>query len=1814
MKWTAGQQTQAVASSVSSSLANRPPEFIAGGDMSAFSLNENTPVGSIVYTLKARDPDGTRVYFYMSGGWFDVDRDSGAVRLSKPLDRETESTLDVIITVTDERIKGKGASNTVSLQREVRVTDFNDNAPRFSETTYSFSVSESTPPYTTVFDAIYISDPDSGSNSHVTLECAHSLTPSACDMFHIQSNQIGEGRYKGLISLKAITLNFESHSTYNLSLMARDRGGLSSRVSISINVLDVQDEPPRFLNAPYSVSLNESSPGNTAVLTILARDGDATPSLRRQLSLQLINDTKKYFDLIHTADDTWTLRTRNNLIDREDPEILLNGGLYQLGVKAVELTSSGRETLEAAYEDLTVVINDINDQQPTFSSPSIEFTIPEDMANGSAVAGLNLIVSDTDTGDNSKFTLSIEENSIASSVFSVSPSIVVGRSPVILKIRDSSFLDFEDMSKREYSFKIVASQGSLKSYCQVTVHVSDSNDHAPRFDSSSYQVQVPENAPSNIAIFSLTAVDSDSDSFGALTYSLRGLGAEKFLVNTSTGEISIAPCNGNDDQVISCLDYESQPSYSLTYTASDGGARHSSVSLFIEVMDVNDNPPVFTRSNRVREIYEGEQIISPPLFVRATDRDSHTEMRYHLKETNLTGLQVDAITGEVTMKSPVTADFSLLKTGERLKLNYSAIIVASDQGDPPLQASTVLTFIVKSERDGAPFFLAEPYTVSIAEDAPPGTPVIKVHAKDPDHSEDVLRYAITSGGKDKFLIDPVSGQISVSAHADLDRDSFGNRYVLTVSVTDTATPVPLTTLTTVDISISDVNDKSPSFAQKAYVVYMSDKEWREGKQLIKLTASDADDNAHLLYSIDVDTVEARDRTGFVLEGMGKQIASSVAIDETTGIVSIVKNDAGNLLKAAVVTLPIRVTDVNANERTAPQLDTCDLSIFIQSENDKNPIFAAPWTSSNPTYEISLAEETVIGSTVLTLTAKDSVTAMSANFEKIRDSDPQDIFTVHPVTGLVTLNKRLDYEELSEKTIRFSVKAIGNNLLAGRNTRPSSVANIIVKVQDMNDFSPTFDQDRYEASILESSQWPSTLVTVHASDPDSGSFGTVRYSLSGDGSNLFTIDPISGLISVARNVTLDREVKASYSLQVTATDNLVNEKGEPVLGHESSAPQRGTSVLVLIKLLDVNDNKPKFDKASYEAVVAENASPGFVVTTVTATDADEGLNGQVNYEILGFDQTPAHLRMFSIDTITGEITVLSSLAGKGRREAYSLDVRASDMGSPQLVTDTTVSIVIGDIAANDGIPVIIRPAIGEIIYVTENCKPGTFVYDVDAVDPDNPNHPNGRVMYKLLDPSPYFDLDPVTGIITTASIHSGLQRLPPVIDREMTGNFTLILVAHDLGSPVQETQHILSIVVNDTDDNEPYFQRSRDAAPLVFEIEEEQAIGSVLARIRPLDADEGVNAQIVCAIIDGDTGGYFTVDSSPADNSCLIRANKRLDRETDERFILTVKAFNPRSAPTAITRRQYDRDDLSQIQLELLLRDVDDNPPQFTMNSNCVAAVKFTSDVNTHLLTVKALDPDSSQNHLPIAYELEQVHFVHGKQILNHNASNFLQLDSTSGSLSSALSLRSLVGGYLNVTVRANNAPLKRPSRVNCKVFILRNKDLLKFTFKRRPDEMNKLMPSLQESLSKAITGVTLNLDTVQFLERSDGSLDFESTSACFQLIKTSRGGKSNLLDHKEAMRLLHSKSLSSLLSSFHVNSIEECVPHSVSYSMSSGEMGLILVAIFIAITGLILASMASSMKSRYNKRLMALHQQRIVDWQQELPLDTASFRSFPTIK
>ena len=1837
---------------------NRPPEFLAGGDLNGFIVNENTAVGSIVYTLKARDPDGSRVFYYMSGDSFSVDKDTGLVKLIRPLDRESEPVLDVIITVTDEKTKNRVA-NTVSLQREVKVGDTNDNVPTFTGSPYAFTVSEATHPFTTVFDGIFVTDIDSGLNAQVSLECipqdnhlhvansgnhSGSQVSSSCDMFHVHTTLLSEGKYRGSISLRAAQLNYEATSSYGMLILAKDRGGLSSNVTVNIDVLDAQDEPPKFLNAPYVVTVNESVATDSPLLTIEVRDGDATPSLRRPLKLSIVNDTKKYFGLKHVGDDMWVLTATQTPIDREDHDILANGGVYEVTVRAVEVVN-GRESGDVAVETITVMIRDVDDQKPSFSINEVKIPISEDILNNSVIPGFALIVTDTDVAENARFSLSLEDVDLsnpATKAFAVYPQTAVGRSAVQLKVINSNLIDYEEESKRVFSFNVVAT-GSLngeKSVSHVTLIVVDANDHSPSFDSEQYIVQVPEAAPPNISIFSLQATDADSDEFGSITYSMTGAGSEKFFVREETGEIGINPCDvsSTSDLYETCLDFETQTQYSLTYTATDGGGKSTSVNLVLDILDVNDNAPQFLKNlNTTGDINEGEKHFSVPLVMKATDRDERgtQAIRYYLKESNLTSLYVDAVSGEIKLAQPAKAIFSpVLEDGSRIKYNYAAVVKAVDAGDPPLDSEIGVTIVVRSERDGAPYFLKEPYQVSIREDTPSGTLVTAVTATDPNGDDDMLRYSIFSGSQGDFVINEATGELAVSLDSSIDLET-SRVYDIIVGVTDTQEPKPLTTTTNVRINILDVNNKLPKFIPSdSYTVYISEKDMKVGRKLIQVKATDVDAGSSLKYSIDTTGIVLRDKTGYpVMEGrsMGDgDVTRAFAVDELSGMVSFVESFT-LLAKTSVILIPITVRDENGIQF---QESRGEVSIYIQRDlNGNNPVFA----SSN--YEISVPEETVVGTTLVTVTAKDRITGSAVtDFEKDSSSDPKDLFNVEPSTGVVSLKKRLDFEDLDYilprtdgKEITLAIRAKGSMMFG--NEDPVSVAKVSIHVQDINDHSPVFSQESYSVFISEDTRHPTKVLTVGATDKDSGVFGTVRFSVSGDGSNLFEIDAVSGVVRVKKGVVLDREIKSSYNLQVTATDN--NAVTGVTRQHE--AQQKSTSVLAKISLLDVNDNKPVFDKTSYEGVVPENVPLGFVVGQVKAVDPDEGLNGKIDYEIIERDD---RTKFFSIDSTTGVIKVLQTLAGKGRKDPYVIEVRATDQAQPpqhRQHSDVIFYITIGDISANDGIPLIMKPKPGEVIYITENSKPGSFVYQVEAVDPDSPNHPNGKVMYRFKDPSLYFDIDPLSGIITTTTAGGSRSGHIPILDREVIENLTLILVAHDLGLPPQESHRVLFIQVNDTDDNEAIFMRSRESHPLVFEVNEELALGSEVARVKAIDLDSGSNAAIVYDIINGNEKDIFSVTST-SDGVGVIKCIKRLDREQDDKFLLTIRVMHPkRKQLSALTESisqkfmSYNKDDFSQIQVEILLKDIDDNPPKFEQDQY-VVGVKFDTEVHSDLLTIKAVDPDVTQSSLQtsshvsnIEYSISHSSFISGKTVKDQPS--FFELDSSTGILRNSLSLRSFVGGYFNLTIKAMNRPdIKSKSSgyssssedlinegmvivkgkpvsssVNCKIFVVKDKDFLKFTFNRRPDEIKKSLKTLETEISKILSKssskkdtelYSLNFDQIQFLERKDGSLDFESTTACFQLIKSRRGGKSVVLDQKEGLRTLsmtqletHSHLLKQLYDNQGVVSVEECTTNRESYKLSRSEVGLILVGVFIAIGSLFLICVSSSMRSHLKQQL-----------------------------
>lgn len=260
---------------------------------------------------------------------------------------------------------------------------------------------------------------------------------------------------------------------------------------------------------------------------------------------------------------------------------------------------------------ITIIVTDVDDHFPKFNKEVFDISIPENIENGSPVPGLSIYVEDNDIGQNSKYDLSLRNIYNSEGVFALSTEHGEGRTPISIKVRDSSKLDYDvdEDDKRRFSFDIVTSSGNRElSSARVNIKLLDMNDNFPVFEETSYKFNVMENATIGTKIGNVFANDKDFGIFGEITYTLTGFGSNLFKTDKSEGSIYVAHL----------LDYEKQKSYSLNLQAKDGGGKGSTSSIFIEVLDVNDNAPIFEASEYSRTIRDGATSFEPQFVVRVS--------------------------------------------------------------------------------------------------------------------------------------------------------------------------------------------------------------------------------------------------------------------------------------------------------------------------------------------------------------------------------------------------------------------------------------------------------------------------------------------------------------------------------------------------------------------------------------------------------------------------------------------------------------------------------------------------------------------------------------------------------------------------------------------------------------------------------------------------------------------------------------------------------------------------------------------------------------------------------------------------------------------------------------------------------------------------------------------------------------------------------------------------------------------------------------------------------------------------------------------
>ncbi|KAM9795553.1 protocadherin gamma-A11-like [Neosynchiropus ocellatus] len=488
--------------------------------------------------------------------------------------------------------------------------------------------------------------------------------------------------------------------------------------------------------------------------------------------------------------------------------------------------------------------------------------------------------------------------------------------------------------------------------------------------------------------------------------------------------------------------------------------------------------------------------------------------------------------------------------------------------------------------------------------------------------------------------------------------------------------------------------------------------------------------------------------------------------------------------------------------------------------------------------------------------------------------------------------------------------------------PLELHRIVLHIQDVNDNSPQFKKDVIKFDISESASKGSRYRLDEAHDADVGQNAIQSYSI--ETNEYFRLNvvakPGGGKYSeLVLEKELDREQENELSFVLVATDG-----GTP--------PRSGTAV-IQVTVLDANDNAPIFSQAVYKASLPEDSPADTVVVTVTARDADEGINGEVTFE---FDHiSDESNNVFTIDEKTGAVKLSGSLDYE-ERSTYEMQITAKD--GPGLVSSCTLIIDIIDV--NDNAPMMLMKSLKNPI--PENVPPGTEVGIINVQDRDSDNNKQVRcfiqqsVPFKLV-PS----IENYYSLVTTGQL-----------DREVVSDYNITITATDEGSPPLSSSKSVHLSVADINDNPPVFEEQSYRAYVT----ENNRPGSSLCSVTARDPDWRQNGTVVYSLLPGEVNGaqvssYLSVNGDTG----VIHAVRSFDYEQWRSFKVQVMARDNGSPPLS-----------SNVSVSVFISDVNDNSPQILYptpegNSFMTELVPKAAHGGSLVSKVIAVDADSGQN-------------------------------------------------------------------------------------------------------------------------------------------------------------------------------------------------------------------------------------------------------------
>ncbi|XP_065574069.1 fat-like cadherin-related tumor suppressor homolog isoform X5 [Artemia franciscana] len=1407
-----------------------------------------------------------------NGEFFKVAKKTGEILL-RQTPHNHNADYELTIVAYDEG--SPGLSSEASVQ--IKVVD--RSSPIFEQPFYYSSIREDTPLYTPLLSVSALNPTDR--KLIYTITSGNDMEEFTLDF----ETAHGTGNTPCVLTLVA-PLDYEQRQHYELSIRALDSvSGIYSDVIVAVDVLDVNDNFPEFMQSVYNVTVSELTSIGSQVTKIKAFDIDSGDN--GKVFYQLVRDPDSP-EKFRINEDTGVITLIKPLDYETQRSYHLTGVVTDLGIPPFSTSVH-----------IWITVKDENDNPPRFESKEYSFLLNKYAKKG---AFLGVVKAwDPDWRDQPKLKYMITGGNDYQNF-----EIEEGTGVLIL----SNWNRFSNVDNVKLNVSVIDGVYSSETVTNLVVFGANEND--PKFPKAVIDAVIQENLAPGMFVTKVTAVDEDPGDSEQLSYFFeteRML--ELFRMEEHSGEI----------YTIKSLDREVVSQYEFWISAKDPGGRVGFALLKIRVLDDNDNKPEFILREYSANIYANLSVGESVLKIQALDVDSEENslITYSIVDSQDTDLfTIDSQSGDITLAKSLE--------GKENEV-YQFFVRAEDKGDDPLSSEVPVTVIIMGLGDKPPKLVSPNTRYFVLESSPIGCLIARARLLEEISSPVQLSIVSTTGykrsvkreieadpqsGREEMFAINEKGEITLLRSLDTEKQ---DTFILMVKASTSTSP-NLSDIVPFVIQVTDSNDSDPVFDSQIYRTEVPEDTPRE-TTILKVTAEDADIGANQVIAYQF------------AANVSEEVLSKFKIDSTSGWIStvnlldreqmgryefnVIASDNGFPRRSSLANVVIDVGDINDNPPVFTQtryfatvnedvdigttlvtlavtdqdLTASRLLYYITSGDSRSQFSIKPngalavikpldrediksyklrvaatdgifvaWTSvsidviddnDNPPYcskfryKESVPEDAPLGTLVFKVETKDVDENEESRVRYFLTGRGAEDFSIDSTSGEVKIARMLDRESQSKYRLVSHVQDLDKLLW-------ECTADVIIIVSDVNDNRPQFKVENLTALVPEDLEVKSLITKVHASDYDEGNNRRVRYSFPASTDDHFMINDVSGIITLAKS--LDRESNIMHNLTVIAKDQ--------------GSPQLSSTAFVTVVVLDVNDNPPEFESKTYFSAVPEDAHLGTEVIKVFATSLDTGVNAEIIYSILGGNEH----RKFTIDPNTGSVTLVEGLDFE-RANDYYLTIQAIDRGTPPLSNHATLNITIIDI--NDNKPIFSHPSY--VASIREDAPVGEAVVKVASNDPDSGD--NGRITYTIQsgDKMGQFSINPDIGVVI----------INTPLDREMAEQYTLEVEARDNGVPSLASSVQVVIDVLDANDNPPQFSQSNYTTIA----QEDKPLGFVILRLQVSDADTPVNgAPFNFEITHGNDDNSFRLDADG-----LLRMARPLNHRMKDTYLLGVRVYD-----------------------------------------------------------------------------------------------------------------------------------------------------------------------------------------------------------------------------------------------------------------------------------------------------------------------------------